>query len=92
MTFVLDASVTMSWLLKDAAAREGAYPFAVLNSLRVAGTAAAVPITWGLEIANVIARSEAGGQVTEAQSESFVALLEGVAIEVDAGNLHSCAV
>jgi predicted nucleic acid-binding protein len=83
VTFVLDAPVTMSWLLKDTAAREAAYPFAVLNSLGVAGTAAAVPMTWGLEIANVIARCEAKGQVTEAQSESFIALLEGVAIEVD---------
>jgi hypothetical protein len=75
MTFVLDASVTMSWLLKDAAAREEAYSFAVLNSLGVAETAAAVPTTWGLEVANVIARCEAKGQVTEAQSESFIALL-----------------
>jgi len=74
----------MSWLLKDAAAREGAYPFAVLRSLANAGTVAAVPMTWGLEIANVIARCEAKGQVTEAQSESFIALLEGVAIETDA--------
>ena len=73
----------MSWLLKDAVAREAAYPFAVLNSLGIAGTVAAVPITWGLEIANVIARSESKGQVTEAQSESFIALLEGVAIEAD---------
>jgi predicted nucleic acid-binding protein len=84
VNFVLDASVTMSWLLKDAAAREGAYPFAVLNSLGVAGATAVVPVTWGLEVANVIARCEAKGQVTEAQSKSFIALLEGVAIEVDA--------
>ena len=84
MNFVLDASVTMSWLLKDAAAREGAYPFAVLNCLGVAGTTAVVPATWGLEIANVIVRCEAKGQVTEAQSESFLALLAGVEIAVDA--------
>ncbi len=74
----------MSWLLKDAAVREEAYPFAVLRSLANPGTVAAVPMTWGLEIANVIARCEAKGQVTEAQSESFIALLEGVAIEADA--------
>jgi predicted nucleic acid-binding protein len=74
----------MSWLLKDAAARDEAYPFAVLNSLGIVGTVAAVPMTWGLEIANVIARCEAKRQVTEAQSESFIALLEGVEIEVDA--------
>jgi hypothetical protein len=31
----------------------------------------------------VIARCEAKGQVSEAQSESFIALIEGVPIEVD---------
>jgi hypothetical protein len=67
VTFVLDASVTMSWLLRDTAARGAAYPFAVLNSLGVGATAAVVPLTWGLEIANVIARCEAKGQVSEAQ-------------------------
>lgn len=84
MTFVLDGSVTMSWLLKDTAAREAAYPFAVLKSLGVGPRAAIVPLTWSLEIANVIARCEAKGQVSEAQSESFIALIEGVPIEVDA--------
>jgi predicted nucleic acid-binding protein len=82
--FVLDASVTLSWLLKDTAAREEAYPLAVLNALRAASTTAIVPMTWGLEIANVIARSEAKDLVTAAQSGSFIALLEGISIEVDA--------
>jgi predicted nucleic acid-binding protein len=40
-------------------------------------------MTWGLEIANVIARSEAKDLVTAAQSGSFIALLEGIPIEVD---------
>ncbi len=83
MTFVLDASVAMTWLLKDSAAREEAYPFAVLNRLRAPDTVGVVPMTWGLEVANVIARAEAKGQVAEAQSESFIALLHDVAIEVD---------
>ncbi len=41
-------------------------------------------MTWGLEIANVIARSEAKELVTPAQSGSFVSLLEEITIEVDA--------
>jgi len=77
VTFVLEVSVTMSWLLKDTAARAAAYPFAVLNSLGVGTNTAVVPLTWGLEIANVIARCEAKGQVSEAQSESFIALIGG---------------
>jgi predicted nucleic acid-binding protein len=81
--FVLNASVTLSWLLRDTPARDEGYPLAVLNALRDPSTAAMVPMTWGLEIANVIARSEAKDLVTAAQSGSFIALLEGIPIEVD---------
>jgi predicted nucleic acid-binding protein len=84
MRFVLDASVTLSWLLRDTAARDEAYPLAVLNALRDPDTVALVPTTWGLEIANVIARSEAKELVTAAQSGSFISLLESIPIEVDA--------
>jgi predicted nucleic acid-binding protein len=41
-------------------------------------------MTWGLEIANVIARSESKELVSAAQSGSFIALLEGIPIDVDA--------
>src|ERR1700732_4257371 len=84
MRLVLDASVTSSWLLHDTAARQAAYPLAVLSALRITGTTAIVPMTWGLEIANVIARSEAKDHVTAAQSGAFLALLGGIAIDVDA--------
>ena len=84
MRFVLDASVTLSWLLRDTTSRVEAYPLAVLNALRDPDTVAMVPMTWGLEIANVIARSEAKELVTPAQSGSFVSLLEEITIEVDA--------
>ncbi len=83
MRFVLDASVTLSWLLQDTSARDEAYPLAVLHALRDPGTVAMVPMTWGLEIANVIARSEAKQLVTAAQSGAFISLLEGIAMEVD---------
>jgi len=82
--FVLDASVALSWLLRDASSRDAPYAFAVLKGLRAAGTAAEVPVTWGLEIANVVARGEARGQVTAAQSEAFLEMLEAVSIEFDA--------
>ena len=38
---------------------------------------AIVPVTWALEMANVIARAEAKGLVTGARSEAFLAMLEG---------------
>ena len=83
MTFVLDASVALSWLLRDADAREASYAFAVLNALRTGGVAASVPMTWGLEIANVLARAERKDQITEAQSESFLEMLQATRIEAD---------
>jgi predicted nucleic acid-binding protein len=84
MRFVLDASVTLSWLLRDTGPRDEAYSLAVLNAQRDPDTVAMVPTTWGLEIANVIARSEIKELVTAAQSGSFISLLEGLSIEVDA--------
>lgn len=83
MRCVLDASVTLTWLLKDAGERSEAYAFDVLKQIRTPGTEVHVPATWGLEIANVIARSEAKGIVTEAQSEGFLAMLNASPIVVD---------
>ena len=83
MRCVLDASITLTWLLKDAGEQSGAYAFDVLKQIRSAGTEIYVPATWGLEIANGIARSEAKGTVTEAQSGGFLAMLSELPITVD---------
>ena len=82
MSFVLDNSVTMRWFFGDGKPQELAYATKVLDALKV--TNAIVPATWGLEVANVIARAEAKSLVTEARSGAFLALLEGVDIDVDA--------
>ena len=82
MSFVLDNSVTMRWFFGDGRPRELAYAIGILDSLKEAS--ARVPVTWGLEVANVIARAEAKGLVTEARSEAFLELLAGVNIDVDA--------
>ena len=84
MNFVLDASVTLAWLLRDANARSEAYAFDVLKLIRAPDTQIEVPATWSLEIANVVARSEAKGHVTEAESEAFLELLRSAPITVDA--------
>lgn len=84
MKFVLDASVALSWLLRDASTRDEPYAFIVLNALRSPETSAMVPVTWGLEVANVIARCEARGQVTHAQTEAFLEMLHAASINVDA--------
>ena len=82
MSFVLDNSVTMRWFFGDGKPQELAYAAKVLDALKV--TNAIVPVTWGLEVANVIARAEAKSLVTEARSGAFLALLEDVDIDVDA--------
>lgn len=72
----------MRWFFGDGKPQELAYAAKVLDALKV--TNAIVPVTWGLEVANVIARAEAKSLVTEARSGAFLALLEDVDINVDA--------
>ena len=81
MSFVLDNSVTMRWFFGDGKPQEIAYASRVLDALK--DTHALVPVTWGLEVANVIARAEAKAWVTEARSEAFLAMLAEVDIEAD---------
>jgi predicted nucleic acid-binding protein len=82
VNFVLDNSVTMRWFFGDGKPQELAYVGKVLDAMKVA--TAIVPTTWGLEVANVIARAEAKALVTEARSGAFLEMLDGVSIEVDA--------
>jgi predicted nucleic acid-binding protein len=82
MSFVLDNSVAMRWFFGDGKPQELAYAGHVLDAMK--DTNAMVPVTWGLEVSNVIARAEAKGLVTEARSEAFLELLQGVDIDVDA--------
>ena len=81
MSFVLDNSVTMRWFFGDGKPQELAYAGKVLDALK--DNNAYVPVTWGLEVANVIARAEAKALVTEARSGAFLEMLEGVDIKVD---------
>jgi predicted nucleic acid-binding protein len=81
MSFVLDNSVTMRWFFGDGKPQELAYAGKVLDAMKKDN--ALVPVTWGLEVANVIARAEAKGLVTEARSGAFLEMLEGVDIDVD---------
>jgi len=80
---VLDASVALSWLLGDAKASDRAYSDSVLDALADPGTRAEVPVTWGLEVSNVIARAEAREIITEAQSEVFLDMLSSLSVHPD---------
>ena len=81
MNFVLDNSVAMRWFFGDGRPHELAYAQDVLEAMKEA--VALVPVTWGLEVSNVIARAEAKELVTEARSEAFLEMLGGVDIAVD---------
>lgn len=81
MRFVLDNSVTMRWFFGDGKPQELVYAGKVLDAMQEA--IAIVPMTWGLEVANVIAKAEEKGLVTEARSGAFLEMLEDIDIKVD---------
>jgi predicted nucleic acid-binding protein len=83
VNFVLDASVTMAWLLGDAKTSDRAYAARVLEALKQPGVAVEVPVTWALEVANLIARGEARRVISEAQSEAFLEMLANAPIAED---------
>lgn len=81
MSFVLDNSVAMCWLLADGKPADVAYAEAVLDALRE--QQALVPSLWALEASNVIARAEAIRLLTEARSQAFIVLLQRLNIATD---------
>jgi len=83
VNFVLDASVAMCWLFLDGKPAERAYALKVLAAMKQAETGALVPVTWGLEVSNVIAKAEAKGLIREVQSEAFLEMLEAMDIGAD---------
>ncbi|MHB8743157.1 MAG: type II toxin-antitoxin system VapC family toxin [Sulfuricaulis sp.] len=82
MNFVLDNSVTMRWFFGGGQPHELAYAEVVLEAMKQAS--ALVPVTWRLEVTNVIARAEVKNLVTEARSQTFLEMLNGVDIICDA--------
>jgi predicted nucleic acid-binding protein len=83
VNFVLDASVALSWLLRDASERNDAYAFVVLKALRTGDNGSEVPVTFALELADVIVRCEMKDQMDNAQIEAFLEMLRGASITVD---------
>ena len=81
MSFVLDNSVSMLWLLPHSNPAGMALAEQVLMQLQT--TSATVPSLWSLEGANVIAKCQLMGKITQAQASTFVALLNDLGIEVD---------
>jgi predicted nucleic acid-binding protein len=83
VSLVLDASVTLSWLLGDARPADRKYAAGALATLVDSRIAAHVPTTWALEVANVLAKSEARKVITEAQSGAFLEMLSALSLRAD---------
>ncbi len=81
MNFVLDASVALLWLVPQTNPAGVAYADSVLLALR--DSQAVVPSLFALEIANVVAKIEGKGIVSEAESQRFVTLLGQLDISTD---------
>ncbi len=81
MNFVLDASVALLWLVPQTNPDGAAYADSVLSALKE--SQAMVPSLFGLETANVVAKVEGKGLVSEADSQRFIALLGQLAISAD---------
>ena len=81
MSFVLDASVALLWLAPQTNPAGVDYATEVLAALK--DSQAVVPSLLALEIANVVAKLEAKGVVTEADSQRYIAVLGRLDISVD---------
>ena len=81
MSFILDASVAILWLVPETNAAGVDYASAVLKMLKE--SQALVPPLWSLEVANVIAKVESKGIVTEADSQRFIAIIGRLNIVTD---------
>lgn len=81
MSFVLDNSVAMCWLLNDGRPAHIAYAEDVLKALLA--TTATVPGLWALEAANVVAKAETKGLATEDRTRAFASALARLPFVID---------
>ena len=87
MSFVLDDSVTMRWFFEDGSPQDLAYADTILAAIKDQG--AIVPVTWGLEVANVLSRAEAKSVVKAVRTDAFLEMLEGLNIKPDAATFEN---
>ncbi|MEY2341696.1 type II toxin-antitoxin system VapC family toxin [Acidithiobacillus sp. IBUN Pt1247-S3] len=81
MSFVLDASVALLWLVPETNPAGADYAGAALKTLKE--VQAFVPSLFALEAANVVAKVETKGLVAEADSQRFIVLLSRLNIVTD---------
>lgn len=80
--FVLDASVTIRWALRDGSIADRTYADRVLDSFDTAG--AMVPALWYTETIHVLRSAEDAGKFGESALAGFIYQLGLLPIELDA--------
>lgn len=87
MKYVIDASVALTWLLRNPADSasdvQAASAFEVLEQLRLPGAEAHLPALGFLEIANIVARAESRGIVDRERVQQYFDLLRVLPLRVD---------
>lgn len=81
MSFVLDNSVSMRWLLLDGSDADLAYAEKV--SLALDSTDCVVPVLWHIELANGITRAETGQLLSPAATHTFLTVVKSLPIIID---------
>ena len=76
----------MHWYFGDGSARDREYASKVLAEMEE--ETAFVPVTWGLEVANVLARTETKGLLPKADSGAFIERLDNMNIQVNANTFE----
>lgn len=76
MSFVLDASVTVSWALLD---ESNDFALSVLQ--RMGGEAVFAPSLWWYEVRNVLLLAERRGRIAAADVDEFLVTLNGFRID-----------
>jgi predicted nucleic acid-binding protein len=77
-SFVVDASVAMTWCYPD---ENSPYAYRVLDALEQAQ--AVVPSLWAVEVANALVVGERRHRLVAAEVAHFLGLLSGLSVEVD---------
>ncbi len=78
MPFVLDASITLSWVLRD---EEQPVASAALERSR--DDAVHVPAIWWFEVRNALIMNERRGRLAEDDTGKFLGLLSAISVTID---------
>lgn len=78
MRFVLDASVTITWAMRDED-----HPVADLAFAKLGTGSALVPAIWWYEVRNILVLNERRGRITPDDSAQFLSDLHVLSINVD---------